>query len=190
MSGITRRSFLQLGVIIGAGLMLGARMVGSAQAATGGAVALNPLVHIEPDGSITLFAQNPEMGQGVKTSLPMMLAEDLDVRWQDIRVKQADWMPGQDRQFSGGSLSVRMNYQAMREAGAAARRMLMQAAAHRWSLSLESLVTGNGWVRHSAGNRAASYGELAQDAAALPYPQDVPLKPIAEFQIIGRTRRS
>jgi len=186
MSGITRRGFLQLGVISSAGLMLGARPAGKAQAAKAGAAVLNPLIHIEPDGSITLFAQNPEIGQGVKTSLPMIIAEDLDVRWQDIKVKQADWMPGVDRQFSGGSLSVRLNYQAMREAGAAARLMLLQAAANRWSLPLESLVTENGRVLHVAGSQAASYGELAQAAATLPYPRDVPLKPIEEFRIIGR----
>lgn len=130
MSGITRRKFLQLGVISSTGLMLGARLAGNPLAATSETVELGPLIHIEIDGGVTLFAQNPDMGQGVKTSLPMILAEELDVPWRDVRVKQADWMPGQDLQFSGGSLSVRLNYQAMREAGAAARKMLLQAAAN------------------------------------------------------------
>ena len=189
MSGITRRKFLQLGVISSTGLMLGARLAWSAQGATSAATVLSPLIHIEADGGITLFAQNPEMGQGVKTSLPMILAEELDVRWQDVMVKQADWMPGQDLQFSGGSLSVRLNYQAMREAGAAARRMLLQAAAQRWQLPLESLATENGLVKHPSGNQVATYGELAREAAGQSYPEDVPLKPIDEFQIIGRAQK-
>ncbi len=159
---------MRLGVISGAGLMLGAHLAGRAQAATDEAVVLSPLIHIEADGGITLFAQNPELGQGVKTSLPMMLAEELDVAWQDVMVKQADWMPGQDLQFSGGSLSVRLNFEAMRKAGAAARHMLLQAAAKRWQVPLQSLTTANGSVKHVASNRAATYGELASDAAALP----------------------
>jgi isoquinoline 1-oxidoreductase beta subunit len=189
MNGITRRKFLQFGVISSAGLMLGVRFAGNAQASTGEIAVLSPLVHIEADGGITLFAQNPDMGQGVKTSLPMILAEELDVRWQDVKVKQADWMPGQDLQFSGGSLSVRLNYQAMREAGAAARRMLLQAAANRWQLPLDSLVTENGSVKHPAGDQVATYGELARDAAEQAYPEDVPLKPFDEFQIIGRAQK-
>ena len=189
MSGVTRRRFLQFGVISSAGLMLGVRFTRSAQAATIEAAVLSPLVQIEIDGGITLFAQNPDMGQGVKTSLPMILAEELDVRWQDVMVKQADWMPGQDLQFSGGSLSVRLNYQAMRQAGAAARRMLMQVAASRWQLPLESLVTENGSVKHRTGSQVATYGELARDAAGQPYPEDLPLKPFDEFQIIGSAQK-
>jgi isoquinoline 1-oxidoreductase beta subunit len=169
------------------GLMLGVRLVSRASAAVDENSVLHPLVQIASDGGIFLFAQNPEMGQGVKTSLPMILAEELDVRLQDVVVRQADWLPGQDLQFSGGSLSIRLNYQAMREAGAAARQMLMQAAAARWALPLETLVTDNGKVRDASGDHAATYSELAADAARLPVPTDVQLKLPSAFRVIGKS---
>jgi isoquinoline 1-oxidoreductase beta subunit len=191
MSGISRRQLLSLGVTSSAGLMLGVRLAGTALAASaraeGEVSELHPLVHIASSGGIFLFAQNPEMGQGVKTSLPMILAEELDVRLQDVVVRQADWLPGLDLQFSGGSLSIRLNYKAMREAGAAARRMLMQAAATRWAVPLESLVTDQGRVRDASGGHVATYGELAADAARLPLPTDVPLKAPSEFRVIGKS---
>lgn len=191
MSDISRRQFLRLGVIGGAGLLLGVQMPDSAQAATSGVESsgakLHPLVHLSSRGEIILYAQNPELGQGVKTSLPMILAEELDVRLEDVTVRQADWLPGVDLQFSGGSLSIRLNYQAMREAGAAARRMLIQAAANRWSLPLDSLATGAGRVRDASGNHSASYGELAEDAGRLQLPTDAPLKSPDEFRVIGKS---
>ena len=192
MNGITRRQLLQLAVVGSTGLMLGARLVDRAFGAVSPGVvnesaALHPLVLIESDGRIVLFAQNPEMGQGVKTSLPMILAEELDVRFEDVVVRQADWMPGQDLQFSGGSLSIRLNYQAMREAGATARRMLLQAAAARWQLPVENLLTDNGWVRDQSGDHSAAYGELAVEAARGPVPTDVALKSPAEFNVIGKS---
>lgn len=174
----------------GAGLLLGVRVAhsaGAAKAASEPAV-LHPLIHIQPGGRVVLFAQNPEMGQGVKTSLPMILAEELDVAFEDIEVRQADWLPGQDLQFSGGSLSVRLNYQAMREAGAAARQMLLQAAAARWKRPLDALSTDKARVFSADGVLSASYGELAAAAARLPLPEDAPLKPPADFRIIGTSR--
>jgi isoquinoline 1-oxidoreductase beta subunit len=194
VSRISRRELLKLGVMSGAGLLLGARMIGLANGdehsgAVGTSSKLHPLIQISPKGEIILFAQNPEMGQGVKTSLPMILAEELDVDFEKVAVKQADWMPGVDLQFSGGSLSVRLNYQAMREAGAAARWMLMQAAAVRWQVPIESLVTDNGSVRTASGDRTASYGDLAVEAARLPPPTDVPLKDPANFRLIGTSQR-
>ena len=115
MGGISRRQLLQMGVMSSTGLMLGMRFVdrafaSSARQSVTEASELHPLVHIASDGGIILYAQNPEMGQGVKTSLPMILAEELDVRFQDVVVRQADWLPGVDLQFSGGSLSIRLNY--------------------------------------------------------------------------------
>jgi len=192
MSRISRRQFVRLGVMSSAGLLLGVRFADSAYDAEASAEAhksseLHPLVHISPSGEIVLFAQNPEMGQGVKTSLPMILAEELDVRLEDVAVRQADWLPGVDLQFSGGSLSIRLNYQAMREAGAAARQMLTQAAAARWQLPVDSLVTRDGQVRDASGGRVATYGELAADAARLPLPSGIPLKLPADFRVIGKS---
>jgi isoquinoline 1-oxidoreductase beta subunit len=192
MNQISRRQLLKLGVISSAGLLLGVRMPGNVMAAeltdtVSESNMLHPLVEITAGGKIILYAQNPEMGQGVKTSLPMILAEELDVRFKDVIVKQADWLPGQGLQFSGGSLSIRLNYQAMREAGAAARLMLMQAAATRWQVPLETLVTDNGRVREVSGDNSASYGELAVEAASLSLPVDTPLKAPADFRIIGKS---
>ena len=192
MNQFSRRQLLKMGVISSAGLLLGIRMTGNLMGAelTGTVsepISLHPLVEVTAGGTIVLYAQNPEMGQGVKTSLPMILAEELDVRFEDIIVKQADWLPGQDLQFSGGSLSIRLNYQAMREAGATARLMLMQAAAARWQVPLETLVTDNGRIRGASSDNSSSYGELAAEAARLPIPADVPLKAPADFRIIGQS---
>jgi isoquinoline 1-oxidoreductase beta subunit len=192
MGRISRRQLLKLGVMGSTGLLLGMRfpdsdMGASTESATNNLSVLHPLVHISSDGDIVLFAQNPEMGQGVKTSLPMILAEELDVRLKDIAVRQADWIPGQDLQFSGGSLSIRLNYRAMREAGAAARQMLMQAAAARWQLPVDTLSTGNGYVFDASGKYSGSYGDLAADAAQLGIPIDVRLKQPADFSVIGRS---
>lgn len=182
---------LKLTVVGSTGLMLGARLVentlGAEAASVGGSAALHPLVLIDKDGRIILFAQNPDMGQGVKTSLPMILAEELDVRFENVIIRQADWLPGQDLQFSGGSLSIRLNYQAMREAGATARRMLLEAAATRWQVPVEKLVTNNGRVQDRSGDLSAAYGELAVEASHRELPKDVALKSPAEFQVIGRS---
>jgi isoquinoline 1-oxidoreductase beta subunit len=187
---ISRRHLLQLGVLSGAGLLLGVGRVDPllGAASAGEASVLHPLVHVEPGGRVVLFAQNPEMGQGVKTSLPMILAEELDLPFEDVEVRQADWLPGQDRQFSGGSLSIRLNYQAMREAGATARLMLLQAAAEHWRVPLDALVTGDGHVRSADGRHSATYGELAARAAQLPVPEQAPLKSPSDYRIIGRPR--
>jgi isoquinoline 1-oxidoreductase beta subunit len=188
MNDISRRQFIRLGVLAGTGLTLGVRLIGHAHGASGaGASVLDPLIQVGPDGRVVLFAQNPDMGQGVKTSLPMILAEELDVRLADVTVEQADWLPGRDLQFSGGSLSIRLNYQAMREAGATARRMLMQAAANRWQLAVEGLETRNGTVRDPVRDRSVSYGELADEAARLPVPANVSLKSPAAFRVVGKS---
>ena len=169
MNVISRRQVLKLAVMGSTGLLLGARMVNSTLGAGANGVEdsteLHPLIMIDRDGWIILFAQNPDMGQGVKTSLPMILAEELGVLFEDVIIRQADWLPGQDLQFSGGSLSIRLNYQAMRKAGATARRMLLDAAAARWQVPVENLVTNNGRVHDRSGDQSASYGELAVEAA-------------------------
>jgi len=123
---VNRRDFMRLSAAAGFGLVIGIPKAGPAAAA---AAELHPLIRVGIDGVITLYAQNPEMGQGVKTALPMIIAEELDVDWDAIRVEQADWDARLDNQFSGGSLSIRLNYTAMRRAGATARAMLVAAAA-------------------------------------------------------------
>lgn len=146
---------------------------------------LHPLIRIGLDGRITLYAQNPEMGQGVKTSLPMIVAEELDVDWQDIRVEQADWDPRLENQFSGGSLSIRLNYSAMRQAGATARAMLLTAAAQELDRAVVELGTKSGFVVDSSGKDRIRYADLAEAAAALPVPDAPDLKSDSDFELIG-----
>jgi len=179
---LTRRDFLELGAISSLGLVIGIPRAGLA---AGGVIELHPLVRIGSDGVVTLYAQNPEMGQGAKTALPMIVAEELDVDWQAIRVEQADWDPRLDNQFSGGSLSIRLNYEAMRRAGATARAMLLAAAANELNVQVADLVTDTGHVVHATTARRIPYGDLAEVAARLSVPDHVVLKSENAFQLIG-----
>lgn len=183
---VSRREFVRLTVACSLGLLLGLPAGRPRAEAPHGGVQLHPLIHVGTDGRITLFAQNPDMGQGVKTSLPMIIAEELDVDWRDIRTEQADWDPALQNQFSGGSLSIRLNFTAMRLAGASAREMLMNAAADRFGVPVSSLATVAGQVVHRPSGRTLAYGELADAAAALPVPDRPALKPVDEFRLIGR----
>lgn len=185
MGDVSRREFVKLAVAGGLGLLLGLPAEARAGNLRGG-ISLHPLIRIGTDGGITLFAQNPEMGQGVKTSLPMIIAEELDVDWQTIRVEQAEWNPNLENQFSGGSLSVRLNFQAMRLAGASAREMLVQAAADRWRIPANSLMTAGGRVLHRSTGRALDYGELADAASDLPVPEQPTLRTAQDFRLIGK----
>jgi len=177
---------VKLSALGGFGLMLGIPIDVQAQAQQSD-IELQPLIRIGVDGQITLFAQNPEMGQGVKTALPMMIAEELDVDWSAISVEQSSWDTRLENQFSGGSLSVRLNFTAMRQVGASAREMLLQAAANHWQLPVSELATDNGFVLHDGSRRRLSYGELAEAAAALPVPEDPTVKSAADFKLVGQS---
>jgi isoquinoline 1-oxidoreductase beta subunit len=186
MTGLNRREFVKLGAIGSVGLLIGIPKALDAQVSTD-AVSLHPLIRIGSDGNITLYAQNPEMGQGVKTSLPMIIAEELDVAWEEISVEQAGRDERLENQFSGGSLSIRLNFTAMRQAGASARQMLIQAAANHWSASTSELRTNNGFVINDENAQKLSYGDLAEAAAKLPVPDDPELKAIGDFKLIGQS---
>ena len=186
MSKINRREFIQLGAIGGLGLVIGVRVAADNISSD---VLLHPLIRIGSDGGITLFAQNPELGQGVKTSLPMIIAEELEVDWKAVTVEQADWDSALEQQFSGGSLSIRLNYDAMRLAGASAREMLVAAAAERWQTPASELMTVDGYVIEPTTGTRLSYAELADEAAALPVPEEPSLKADSEFSIIGQSLR-
>jgi isoquinoline 1-oxidoreductase beta subunit len=183
---LNRRDFIQLAAVGSLGLVIGMPKPGRAAASPG---ELHPLIRIGSDGRITLYAQNPEMGQGVKTALPQIIAEELDVAWEAIRVEQADWDSRLDNQFSGGSLSIRLNYAAMRQAGAAAKAMLREAASRRLNVPEKSLVTEDGHVIDPASGARLAYAELAAQAAELPVPEDPPLKDEAEFRLVGTSLR-
>ena len=181
---INRRDFIRLGAASSLGLLIGIPL--PARAAGSGPL-LHPLIRIGTDGRITLFAQNPEMGQGVKTSLPMIIAEELDIDWEAVNVEQADWDPRLENQFSGGSLSIRLNYDAMRQAGATARAMLIAAAAKQFGRSADELKTENGFVVDRAHKARLGYGELATEAASMPVPEDPPLKDTSGFRLVGKS---
>lgn len=191
-----RRRFLKVSALAGGGLLVAsawdaAEHVAVAQAAptTGLApvadFAPNVFVSIAPSGAVTLIAPNSEMGQGIKTSLPMIIAEELDVRWEQVTVVQGDLNPAYGRQFSVGSGSTVSNYVAMRRAGAAARAVLVEAAAQQWGVSASECTTANGVVTHAASTRSATYGELSTKAATLPVPANVTLKDPSTFTLLG-----
>jgi isoquinoline 1-oxidoreductase subunit beta len=202
-TALSRRHFLRVTAIAGGGMLLASRSdlfaavfgdAASAGIATGDeieaglVVALNTFVRITPDGVVTLIAQNPEIGQGVKTMLPMIIADELDVEWSNVRVEQASFDPElYQSQFAGGSNATPTAWLPMRRVGAAARAMLIAAAADQWRVAPSELDTEPGRVRHRASGRTLTYGELATRAAAMPAPdlETVPLKDARDFRIIG-----
>jgi isoquinoline 1-oxidoreductase beta subunit len=188
---ITRRTFLWIGGSAAGGLAVGfvtrpsaASRSGALSSAARGA-ALGPFVEIAPDGSVTLIARNPEIGQGVKTSLPMVLAEELDVEWSRVRVVQGDLDERYGEQFAGGSTAVSSAWTPLRQIGAAARLALVTAAASRWKVPANECRTQAGAVIHSSSGRRLDYGSLAAEATKLPRPEGVPLKDPKDFKLIG-----
>jgi isoquinoline 1-oxidoreductase beta subunit len=192
-AALSRRGFIKLTGVAGGGLVLAlslgpAARKALAQASGGMAFNANPYVQIEPSGKVVLFAKNPEVGQGVKTSLPMIVAEELDADWRTVEVRQSiisQQLYG--LQLAGGSTSIPMNYTALRRAGATARAMLVAAAAKNWNVPASELTTEASTVRHARTNRSATYGELAEAAAALPVPDaaGVALKQKGDFKLLG-----
>jgi CO/xanthine dehydrogenase Mo-binding subunit len=185
---LDRRDFLKIGAVAGGGLVLGVYVPARADGrGEGTALAPNAFVRIDPDDTVTIWVAKVEMGQNVRTSLPMIVAEELDADWSRIRIVQADAHPERyGRMMTVGSSSVRNGaWTPLREAGAAAREMLVAAAAARWGVGAMDLRTENGRVMHAATNRSATYGELSEAAAALPVPEKPQLKTPSAFRLIG-----
>ena len=193
---LDRRSFLRVTAVAGGGMMIALHLDPAELLAQGppGAQGFDALafVKIAADGTVTIMNKNPEIGQGVMNSLPMIIADELDVDWSSVRVQQAA-VDGSKfgTQFAGGSLSTPMNWDPLRQVGAACRQMILSAAAARWSVPVAELTTRSGRVMHAASNRTGGYGEFAAAAAALPVPPlgKVPLKDPKDYRIIGTSQR-
>jgi isoquinoline 1-oxidoreductase subunit beta len=190
---IDRRSFLRVTAIAGGGMLLAHyfEAIPEALGRVPQAVTLKPnaFVRIAPDGIATLMAKNPEIGQGVKTMLPMLIAEELDVDWKNVRIEQADVdYAVYGSQFAGGSTATPNNWIPMRQVGAGARQMLVTAAAQTWGVPESECSTESGRLHHLASKRVLGYGELAAKAAQLtpPDPSTLRLKDPKDFKIIGK----
>jgi len=185
-----RRSFLKVSGIAGVGFVLAFTLSGKADAASSkGHSELNAYIRISPDGSIFIYSKNPEIGQGIKTSMPMIIAEELDADWKDVTVEQSPInkiLFG--RQNAGGSRSIASNWDTMRKAGATARHMLINAAANKWSVPAKECTTENSHVFHGNTNQKISYGNLATKAATLVVPSEgaVKLKNKKDYKILGK----
>jgi len=161
------------------------------QANFAGELGFNSFLSIATDGTITIFSPNPELGQNIMTSFPMIVAEELDADWKKVKVVQAPLDTEKfDRQLTGGSGAIPHSYKRLRVAGASAKYLLVAAAAARWNVDASSCTTSNGFVMHAATGKKLSYGELAEDASRLTVPKDVPLKNRKDFKIIGTAVRN
>jgi isoquinoline 1-oxidoreductase subunit beta len=189
---LTRRSFFQVTALSGGGLLLGTYIepVLSAQQRPPAAGPLNPnaFIRIASDGTITLVSRNPEIGQGIKTMLPMLIAEELEVDWKSVKIEQADLDEKYGAQTTGGSRAISNNWIPMRKVGAAGRQMLIAAAAQTWNVPESECYASNGRVYHRSTDRSLGYGELAAKAATLPAPDpdSVKLKDPETYKIVGQ----
>jgi isoquinoline 1-oxidoreductase beta subunit len=196
MTTVSRRSFLKVSALAGGGLMLGFTALSksmeeeAAGAAEAAVFSPNAWLKIDSQGIVTLMAPNPEVGQGVKTSLPMLVAEELDVNWKDVVVEQAPLNRSFERQVAGGSGSIRSSWESFRKAGAAARQLLTEAGAKTWNVSAGECYTENSFVIHKPSGKKLSYGELAAKAATLSTLTEAKLKDPKDFKIIGQRLRN
>jgi len=195
---LDRRSFLQVTALAGGGVLIGmyAPDVLAQQGGRGGGPAipwsLEPATYItvHPDNTFTILAKNPETGQGIRTALPQLIADEFDIDWTQVKIKQADLDPRLGPQFEGGSRATPTNYDPMRQVGAGGRLMMVTAAAQMWNVPAGELTTGSGKVMHAKSNRSATYASLASRVAAMPAPGADAVKAAyknpRDFKIIGK----
>jgi isoquinoline 1-oxidoreductase subunit beta len=184
----SRRAFLKTAALGGASLVVafgGKRLLGAGKEATG-QFKPNGWVRVDADGTVTLTIGKSEMGQGVRTSLAMILADELEADWSRIKLVQASPGPDFKGLGTGGSFSLAGSWKPLRQAGAAAREMLITAAAARWKVDRAGCAAAKGEVVHTASKRSLKYAALVADAAKLPVPADPPLKKASDFRLIGK----
>ena len=190
-SAINRRNFLKMSGLTGAALILGfSDGPGNKQIMVAGntsdAYKLTPYIIIEKTGRITLMNPKPDMGQGTFQSVPALIAEELEVSLDGVTILQTGGEKEFGRQTSGGSFSIRGNYMPLRKVGAAAKEMLITAAAAQWKVPVEGCYAENGRVFYKPGARDISYAELVEAASALDVPQNPKLKDPRDFKILGK----
>lgn len=191
---------MKLAAAAGGGLMIGFHWGNAGAASMGvltdetiaaGDIGFNSYLSISPEGVITIMSPNPELGQNIKTSFPLIVAEELDADWSKVKVLQAPLDNTKfERQVTGGSGAVPHSWERLRKAGATARHMLIEAAAKRWNVSSGALTAENSTVIHKESGRKLTYGELAQDASSIPVPAEVKLKDNKHFKLIGTAVRN
>ncbi len=193
-----RRSFLKCTALAGGGMMLGFSWLASCNPSPEEVkkmpkdwFEINGYIKIGENGLVTIMSPNPEIGQNVKTSMPMIVAEELDVDWNDVIVEQAPLNTEIfTRQLAGGSQSIRQGWDGLRMAGASARKMLVAAAAQAWQVPAEEITTREGVLIHEASGKSDSFGAFASAAAKLEVPTEVELKEPKDFKIIGTSRKN
>jgi isoquinoline 1-oxidoreductase subunit beta len=192
-----RRSFLRVSALAGGGVLFGvysgAQQQQAGRGGRGGPQAPPPapdvFIKVAPDGKVTIKSKNPETGQGIKNTQPMMIADELDVDWKDVKVEQADLDAKYGGQSTGGSTGTPTGWMPMRRVGATGRRMFVLAAAATWNVPESELTTSSGKVLHAKSNRSIGYGELTSKVASMPVPDvsEVKLKDAKDFKIIGKS---
>ena len=196
LNNTSRRDFLKITSLTGGGLILGfSWLEGEAapfilNSSTVANLNFNSYLSIATDGTITILSPNPELGQNVMTSFPMIVAEELDADWNKVKVLQAPLDKAFDRQLTGGSGAIPHSWKRLRTAGATARHLLIAAAAKKWNVDTGECTAENSFVIHTKTGRKLSYGELADDASKLTVPTDIPLKNRKDFKLIGKSIRN
>ena len=196
---LDRRAFLQVSAVAGGGLLIGLytsdvlAQRGGGPGGPAASLAPNTYITIHPDNTFTIIAKNPETGQGIKTALPQIIADEFDVDWAQVKIQQADLDPKYGGQIEGGSRAIPSNYQNMRLVGAGGRLLMLAAAAQQWNVPQSELTTAGGVVTHGATKRTATYASLSSAAASLPVPEtaaiEAALKNPRDFKIIGKRIR-
>ena len=196
---IGRRSFIKSSTVTGGGLMISFNWLTSCASGTQEELLqlpeewfeLNSYLKIGDNGMVTIKVPNPEFGQNLKTSMPMIVADELDTDWKYVVSEQASFDTDKYvRQLSGGSQSIRQTWKSLRMAGATAKQMLKQAAANEWQVPINEITTEGGQLTHKPTERSANYGQLASAAALLAVPEEVELKDPKDYAIIGRSKKN